>query len=81
MAAVGTLVLLLSGALSAPWRSLGLSLANTFNVFGFRKDFFDAATIEHLPALLKILSAIQTILGAILLFLAGLGIRNRFRMK
>jgi hypothetical protein len=80
VAAVGTLVLLLSGAL-APWQSLGLSLANTFNVFGFRKDFFDAATIEHLPALLKILSAIQTILGAILLFLAGLGIRNRFRMK
>ncbi|PNE09739.1 MAG: hypothetical protein CR217_18410 [Beijerinckiaceae bacterium] len=80
VAAFGTLVLLLSSAL-APWQSLGLSLANTFNVFGFRKDFFDAATIECLPTLLKILAAVQTILGTILLFLLGLGIRNRFRMK
>jgi hypothetical protein len=63
------------------WGALGLSAANTLNVFGFRKDFFDAATIEHLPPSLKILAAIQTILGAILLFLFGLGIRNKFRMK
>ncbi|MGC2223987.1 MAG: pentapeptide repeat-containing protein [Methylocella sp.] len=60
---------------------LGLSAANTLNVFGFRKDFFDAAVIECLPAPLKILSAVQTILGAILLFLFGLGVRNKFRMK
>jgi hypothetical protein len=80
VAAFGTLVLLLSGAL-APWQSLGLSIANTFNVFGFRKDFFAAATIENLPAALKILAAVQTIFGTILLFLFGLGIRNRFRMK
>ena len=80
VAALGTLVLLLSSALT-PWQSLGLSLANTFNVFGFRKDFFDAATIERLPAPLKILAALQTIFGTILLFLLGLGIRNRFRMK
>jgi uncharacterized protein YjbI with pentapeptide repeats len=80
VAAVGTLVLSLLGAVT-PWQSLGLSIANTLNVFGFRKDFFDAATIEHLPALLKILAALQTILGTILLFLFGLGIRNKFRMK
>jgi hypothetical protein len=30
---------------------------------------------------LKILAAVQTILGTILLFLFGLGIRNKFRMK
>jgi hypothetical protein len=80
VAAVGTLVLLLSGAV-APWQSLWLSIANTFNVFGFRKDFFDAATIEHLPAALKILALLQTIVGTILLFLFGLGVRNKFRMK
>jgi hypothetical protein len=74
VAAIGTLVLLLSGAL-APWQSLGMSVANTLNILGFRKDFFDA------PALLKILAAVQTVLGAILLFLFGLGIRNKFRMK
>jgi hypothetical protein len=80
VAAVGTLVLSLSGAL-APWQSPGLSVANTLNVFGFRKDFFDAATIECFPTLLKILAAVQTVLGAILLFLFGLGVRNKFRMK
>jgi hypothetical protein len=80
VAAIGTLVLLLSSALK-PWQSLGLSLANTFNVFGFRKDFFDPKLFENLPATLKILAAIQTILGTILLFLVGLGIRNKFRMK
>ena len=61
--------------------AFGLSAANTLNVFGFRKDFFDPATIERLPAPLQILSAVQTILGTILLFLFGLGARNKFRMK
>lgn len=61
--------------------AFGLSFANAFNVFGFRKDFFDASTIEGLPAALKILAAFQTIVGTILLFLFGLGVRNKFRMK
>jgi hypothetical protein len=30
---------------------------------------------------LKILAAVQTVLGTILLFLFGLGVRNKFRMK
>lgn len=61
--------------------ALGLGVANTLNVFGFRKEFFDASCIESLPAGLKIVAALQTILGTILLFLIGLGIRNKFRMK
>ena len=77
---IGTLAFLPSDSLS-PWQSLGMSIANTLNVFGFRKDFFDSHCIENLPATFKILAAVQTILGAILLFLFGLGIRNRFRMK
>ncbi|MGB6176716.1 MAG: pentapeptide repeat-containing protein [Methylocella sp.] len=81
VAAFGTLVLLLSGALAAPWQSLGMSVANTLNVFGFRKDLLDPHLFENLPAPLKILAAGQTILGAILLFLFGLGVRNKFRMK
>jgi hypothetical protein len=80
VAAIGALIFLPFKILS-PWQSLGLSFANTFNVFGFRKDYFDAATISNLPDLLKVLSAVQTILGTILLFLVGLGIRNRFRMR
>jgi hypothetical protein len=59
--------------------ALGLSAANTLNVFGFRRDF--NLSIETPFAWLKILAAVQTILGTILLFLFGLGIRNKFRMK
>jgi hypothetical protein len=80
VAAFGTLMLLLSSKL-APWQSPGLSIANTLNIFGFRKDLFDSHLIENLPAALEILAAVQTILGTILLFLIGLGIRNKFRMK
>jgi hypothetical protein len=58
-----------------------LSLANTLNVFGFRKEFFDSRFLAGLPAGIKFLSGFQTILGTVLLFLFGLGIRNRFRMK
>jgi hypothetical protein len=59
--------------------ALGLSTANTLSVFGLRKDF--DLTIDTPLASLKVLSAVQTILGTILLFLFGLGIRNKFRMK
>jgi len=64
-----------------PLHTLGFSFASTLNVFGFRKDFFDPQVIAKLPAWLDTLAAAQTILGAILLFLVGLGIRNKFRMK
>jgi uncharacterized protein YjbI with pentapeptide repeats len=80
LALIGTLAFLSSDSLS-PWQSLGLSAANTLNVFGFRKDFINPSVIAHLPAWLEVVAAVQTILGTILLFLFGLGIRNRFRMK
>jgi hypothetical protein len=60
--------------------ALGLSVANTLNVFGFRKDFF-SDSFNRLPWGLDFFAAGQTIFGTILLFLFGLGIRNRFRMK
>lgn len=59
--------------------ALGLSAANTLNVFGFRRDL--GLAIDTPLAWLKAFSALQTILGTILLFLFGLGIRNKFRMK
>jgi uncharacterized protein YjbI with pentapeptide repeats len=61
------------------WEALGLSAANTLNVFSFRRDFNLA--MDTPLAWLKVFAALQTILGAILLFLVGLGIRNKFRMK
>ncbi|PZR86516.1 MAG: hypothetical protein DLM68_09635 [Hyphomicrobiales bacterium] len=68
------------GALT-PWQSLGLSATNTFNVFGFRKDFIASSVTSGFSPWLEVVSALQTVLGTILLFLFGLGIRNKFRMK
>ncbi len=64
---------------SAGGEALGLSVANALNVFGFRRDF--GLTIDTPLSWLELMSAIQTILGTILVFLFGLGIRNKFRMK
>jgi len=80
LAVIGTLAFLTADSL-APWQSFGLSAANMLNVFGLRKDFFDSHLIENLPACLKVIAAVQTIFGAAFLFLFGLGLRNRFRMK
>ncbi|WP_034998791.1 pentapeptide repeat-containing protein [Beijerinckia mobilis] len=63
------------------YTSIGFSLANILNVFGFRREFFDPHFIENLPVWIKVVTAGQTLFGAICLFLIGLGIRNRFRMK
>jgi uncharacterized protein YjbI with pentapeptide repeats len=62
-------------------KAVCLSLANTFGAFGFRKDFIDPKLIESLPGTLQVFSAVQTIAGTTLLFLFGLALRNRFRMK
>jgi hypothetical protein len=59
--------------------ALGLSATNTLNVFGFRRDF--NLSIDTPLTWLKVFAALQTILGTILLFLIGLAIRNKFRMK
>jgi uncharacterized protein YjbI with pentapeptide repeats len=59
--------------------ALGLSLANTLNVFGFRRDF--NLSFDTPLAWLEVFAALQTIVGTVLLFLFGLGIRNKFRMK
>ena len=81
-AGVGALPFWLSfGWPSKFWQALGFSLANTFGVIGFRKDFIKPEVTEHLLGILKVFAAIQTVTGIVLLFLFGLAIRNRFRMK
>ena len=60
---------------------LGLTMANTFGVLGFRKEFFDPNLLASLPWYLKSLAALQIMVGAALIFLFGLALRNRFRMK
>jgi hypothetical protein len=64
------------------WRgSLALSVANTFGLLGFRREFFSPSVISNLPWTLKIVSAMQTVAGGALFFLFGLGLRNRYRMR
>jgi uncharacterized protein YjbI with pentapeptide repeats len=78
---VGAALFLTHFGLSKYPQAIGLSLANTFGVLGFRKDFIDPNTIEFLSRILKVVSAAQTIAGIVLLFCFGLAVRNRFRMK
>ncbi len=59
--------------------ALGLSAANTLNVFGLLKVF--NLVIDTPLAWLNVFAAVQTILGTILLFLVGLSLRNKFRLK
>ncbi|MDG5497417.1 pentapeptide repeat-containing protein [Niveispirillum sp. BGYR6] len=61
--------------------ALGVSAANTLASLGLRKELVDAATLKQLSGWLAAFSGVQTVLGLILLFLIGLGLRNRFRMK
>jgi len=73
----GALILSLHFGLACNYKALGLSIANTFALFGFQKYF----SPEAYPNWVIVVSGIQTVFGSILLFLLGLGIRNRFRMK
>lgn len=61
--------------------SAGFSFSNLFAFLGFTRLYFDAEFIANLPRALKFLAASQTVAGVILLFLLGLGLRNRFRLK
>jgi hypothetical protein len=79
--AVGACALLPHFGISRYPRAIGLSVANTFSVLGFRRDYIRDDTVQALSRVLKIVSALQTTAGTILLFLLVLAIRNRFRMK
>lgn len=62
-------------------RAVGISLANTFGILGFRKDFINVSTLTDLSNALIFVAGVQTIIGAVLIFLFGLALRNRFRMR
>jgi hypothetical protein len=59
--------------------AIGISFANTFSILG--RPLIQADVLPGLPNWLKAVATLQTILGIVLLFLFGLGIRNTFRMK
>jgi hypothetical protein len=47
----------------------------------FKREIMTQAMIDGLSNLAQIVGVMQSLLGAILLFLIGLALRNRFRMK
>jgi len=62
-------------------RAVGMSVVNTLSVLGFRKEFTNSALLDSLPGVLTVLAGLQSITGIIFLFLFGLAVRNRFRIK
>jgi hypothetical protein len=68
--------------LSADWgRALKISFASTFNVVLGRTPVMLIEPNDLSSAGVKLVSITQLFVGLVLLFLFGLGIRNRFRMK
>ena len=63
-----------------PMQIYGFSLASLGGFFGMRKEFFGHFT-EDLPAMAQTISGAQSLLGAVFVFLLGLSLRNRFRIK
>lgn len=73
---------LLVPALNNDWAlALGVSTANTLGSLGLRKELVDPDTLRKLARWQQVVSGAQTVIGLTLLFLIGLGLRNRFRMK
>jgi hypothetical protein len=68
------------GHLTRP-KAAWLSLANIFAFLPIKREIFSPAIIEGFTNTGQIVSAVQSLLGAILLFLVVLALRNRFRMK
>ncbi|MDD9727393.1 pentapeptide repeat-containing protein [Roseovarius sp. SK2] len=58
----------------------GLSFGNLFGFLGINRLYF-ADMLRAAPDGLQFVAGLQTVLGVVLLFFFGLGLRNRFRLK
>lgn len=61
--------------------AIGFSFSQVFGIFGFNRLYFGFNFMNELPMSLKFLAAIQTVIGTVLVFFLGLGLRNRFRLR
>ncbi len=61
-------------------RALGLSFSNTFSLLGLGRTFFQEELTGLTPTS-EIVSGVQFFLGPLFLFLLGLALRNRFRIR
>ena len=59
----------------------GLSFANIFKFLGLQRSYFDVAFTQSLKPWLQVMGGLQTVVGFLLLFFLGLGLRTRFRMR
>lgn len=62
-------------------KAIGLSFSNLFPYFGLARQYGLEAVAQDLPSVLKLVGGVQTVFGAVLLFLMALGLRTRFRMR
>ena len=62
------------------WQALGLSFSNTFSLLGLGRTFFQEELTGLTPTS-EIVSGVQFFLGPLFLFLLGLALRNRFRIR
>jgi hypothetical protein len=68
--------------LPLPWiDAASLSFANLFSFLSLKRDFFSPEMIAEFSRPVLYASAAESILAVALLFLFGLGLRNRFRIK
>lgn len=63
------------------WQGLAMSVANSFPYLGFQRLYIAPEIFAEMPGWLKVMGAMQTVAGGVLLFLLLLGLRNRFRLK
>jgi len=87
----GLLVLFLIGGIVFRWMSVPapttewdaaiLSISSLFSIFPGAGKIVEAKQVADLPSWLRLFAVLQSLFGALLLFLIGLALRNRFRMK
>lgn len=63
------------------WESLGWSVSNSVPFLGYGKLYYGAGYVEGFHWGIKAMAGVQTFAGYVLLFLLGLGLRNRFRLR
>jgi len=61
--------------------AVALSFANIFSFLPIKREIMTPEMIAGLSNLAQIVGVAQSLLGGILLFLLGLALRNRFRMR
>lgn len=64
-----------------PREAVGWSLSNSVPFLGFSKLYYGGDFADGLTWPLRVIGGVQTLLGYVLLFFLGLGLRNRFRLR